>query len=256
MDELGIILLTLFMFLLVCGPMYRPICLTYMWVQDHRKYHPRTSQFQEARRKLSTVSECTSVGLEKLDLESGLHQTDAEPECPICIGSLFVATGTNVAGAGPMQTRPSQGAVGVLEESGGEAGPTLNSEHGRNVRAAASKWRGSAWRWREWKKSPVKTDAKTSDDDILTLKSCKHAFHAKCLSSWFLIGRYDCPVCRNHYWQSREAKTRTASAPIEPMSSGPVLGAESGRERGDDGSGVARPSPARLAVTRLVVPIM
>ncbi|KAJ0165481.1 hypothetical protein CTA2_11129 [Colletotrichum tanaceti] len=126
MDELGIILLTLFMFLLVCGPMYRPICLAYMWAQDHRKYHPRTSQLHEARRKLSTVSECTSVGLEKSDLESGLHQTDAEPE--------------------------------------------------------REWWRGFAWRWRwrGWKKSPVETDAKPfSDDDVLTLKSCKHNFHAK-----------------------------------------------------------------------------
>lgn len=56
------------------------INLTYMRVRDYRKYHPRTAQLKDARRKLSTVSECTSIGLEQLDLESKLNQHDSEPE--------------------------------------------------------------------------------------------------------------------------------------------------------------------------------
>ncbi|GKT58034.1 hypothetical protein ColTof4_11959 [Colletotrichum tofieldiae] len=148
-----------------------------MRVQDHRKYHPRTSQFQDARRKLSTVSECTSARLEKLDLESGLNLHDAEPEC--------------AAGAGPMQAVPSQvsgGAVEVLEESGGRAGPiqhtTGGASDGRTTKPPASRWRASMWRL--WEKSPVKTHTQASDDDILTLKACQHAFHAK-----GLIGNLD-----------------------------------------------------------------
>ena len=41
------------------------------------------------------------------------------------------------------------------------------------------------------------------DMEILKLKSCGHWFHARCLSSWFLIDRYDCPVCRKNYWHGR-----------------------------------------------------
>lgn len=39
--------------------------------------------------------------------------------------------------------------------------------------------------------------------EILKLKSCGHWFHARCLSSWFLIDRYDCPVCRKSYWEGK-----------------------------------------------------
>ncbi|KZL74619.1 hypothetical protein CT0861_10547 [Colletotrichum tofieldiae] len=225
-----------------------------MRVQDHRKYHPRTSQFQDARRKLSTVSECTSAGLEKLDLESGLNLHDAEPECPICIGPLFVPNNTSAAGAGPMQAMPSQvsgGAVEVLEESGGRAGPiqhtTGGASDGRTTKPPASRWRASMWRL--WEKSPAKTHTQASDDDILTLKACQHAFHAKCLSSWFLIGRYDCPVCRNHYWQSREERARTTSA-LSGLGRRPEL------EGGGGGPGIARPTPARLAVARSAVQVL
>lgn len=49
------------------------------------------------------------------------------------------------------------------------------------------------------------------DAEILKLRSCGHWFHARCLSSWFLIDRYDCPVCRKSYW---EKKPRGAG-PIE-----------------------------------------
>ena len=41
------------------------------------------------------------------------------------------------------------------------------------------------------------------DVEILKLKSCGHWFHARCLSSWFLIDRYDCPVCRKSYWEGK-----------------------------------------------------
>ncbi|KEZ39074.1 hypothetical protein SAPIO_CDS10459 [Scedosporium apiospermum] len=44
------------------------------------------------------------------------------------------------------------------------------------------------------------------DVEILKLKSCGHWFHARCLSSWFLIDRYDCPVCRKPYWDGKPKK--------------------------------------------------
>lgn len=155
---------------------------------------------------------------------------------PICIGPLFVPNSNNATGAGPLQSMPSRapapsgGDVGVLEGSGG----------GQVGHTGTSNWR----LWQSWKTKTLKASAKSSDDDILTLKSCQHAFHAKCLSSWFLIDRYDCPVCRSHYWQTRETRARAATAPPRPVSGA------------TDDSGIQRPAPARLVVERLTVPIM
>ncbi|KAF6809818.1 hypothetical protein CSOJ01_06649 [Colletotrichum sojae] len=259
MDEVGIILLTLFLFLLILGPLYRPICITYARVKDHRKFHPRTSQFKDARRKLSTVSECTIIGREKLDIESNLKQHDTGPECggnrrrvcflysefavtdsfaagsPICIGPLFVSSNGNATSEGPMQAGPSQpsgsgGDGGVLEGSGGQ---TQSGIGAIRKKFAESRWRARAIQL--WKGDTHDTPPDDlPNDDILTLKNCQHAFHAKCLSSWFLIERYDCPVCRSQYWQTREMKTRAAGPP----------------------DGIARPPPARITAERLAVPII
>ncbi|KAK2043169.1 hypothetical protein LZ31DRAFT_335514 [Colletotrichum somersetense] len=228
MDEFGVILLTVFMVLLACGVLHRPVRLTYIRVRDHCKYHPRASQFQDARRKLSTVSEYASASPEKQDVESGVNQPDAGPERPICIEPLFVPNNKTAAGPGPMQGMPSQisgEAAGVLsvQDSEGQAGPIQHtaepaSEDG-NTKPAVSKGEGISI-GRLWRKSPVKKYMKASDDDILTLKGCRHAFHARCLSSWFLIQRYDCPVCRNPYWLSREENARAAHARPEPRPGG------------------------------------
>lgn len=55
--------------------------------------------------------------------------------------------------------------------------------------------------------------SETVDDDILTLNSCGHSFHCKCLSSWFLIERFDCPVCREPYYKSHLPRERTLTVP-------------------------------------------
>ncbi|KAK2015046.1 hypothetical protein LZ32DRAFT_602743 [Colletotrichum eremochloae] len=214
-------------------------------MQDHCKYHPKASRFQDARRKLDTVSECTSGSPRKQDLESGFNQDDVQPECPICIGPLFVPNNKNAAGAEPMQAMPSQtpgGSAGI----GGQAGPSQHMAAGdaSDTRNPASKWGISVGRL--WGKRPVETSMKPSDDDVLTLKGCQHAFHANCLSLWFLIDRYDCPVCRNPYWQSREEKARAALAPPGPESDG-----------GDNGPGIARPALARLnSSARPAMPVL
>lgn len=38
------------------------------------------------------------------------------------------------------------------------------------------------------------------DDTVITLKKCHHSFHSRCLTSWFLTNRYDCPICRTVFW--------------------------------------------------------
>ncbi len=39
------------------------------------------------------------------------------------------------------------------------------------------------------------------DDEVLKLKRCTHIFHARCLATWFLQRKYECPVCRTPYYQ-------------------------------------------------------
>lgn len=62
---------------------------------------------------------------------------------------------------------------------------------------------------------------KAGEDDILSLNTCRHAFHAKCLASWFLIDRYDCPICRTVYYvkppPSRAERFLNAALPAEPV---------------------------------------
>lgn len=41
------------------------------------------------------------------------------------------------------------------------------------------------------------------EDKAVSLKKCRHTFHSRCLASWFLVERYDCPVCREVYWGVR-----------------------------------------------------
>jgi hypothetical protein len=83
---------------------------------------------------------------------------------------------------------------------------------------------------RQWSgKAPVRPKA-DGDDDILSLNTCGHAFHSKCLASWFLIDRYDCPMCRAVYYTKRRPSlpARVASSfvpsPRLPSSSGMVMG--------------------------------
>ncbi|KAH8646959.1 hypothetical protein BGZ60DRAFT_230997 [Tricladium varicosporioides] len=40
--------------------------------------------------------------------------------------------------------------------------------------------------------------------EVLTLKRCHHSFHASCLTSWYLLERHDCPVCRVDYFKGGE----------------------------------------------------
>lgn len=169
-------------------------------------------------------------------------------DSPICIGPLFVPSNIHTTGSSPMQAVPSHasgsgGGSDVPEESGGR-----QTHRGFGIRRVREKLAASNCNWRVmqlWNEKTGNSEGDSGDDDILTLKSCHHAFHAKCLSSWFLIERYDCPVCRSPYWQTREMRARAASAPS---------GAGGGRN-----GGIASPAPARvrgLTVERLGVPIL
>lgn len=55
-------------------------------------------------------------------------------------------------------------------------------------------------------------------DDVLTLNSCGHAFHSRCLASWFLMERFDCPLCRSVYYHRKTLPSRaTVSVTFPPV---------------------------------------
>lgn len=134
--------------------------------------------------------------------------------------------------AGPSQPSGSGGDEDVLEASGGQTQSGIGAAMRKKF--AESRWIARVMQL--WKGNDAHNTSPDDqpNDDILTLKKCQHAFHAKCLSSWFLIERYDCPVCRSQYWQTREMRTRAA---------GPA-------------DGIARPPPARITAERMAVPII
>lgn len=59
------------------------------------------------------------------------------------------------------------------------------------------------------------------DDEVMKMKRCQHLFHARCLATWFLRRRYDCPVCRTPYYQ--EVETRSVRDEIHEQPPMPVL---------------------------------
>jgi hypothetical protein len=55
----------------------------------------------------------------------------------------------------------------------------------------------------------IQTIEDPTKDDILTINACGHSFHSKCLSSWFLIERHDCPVCRVQFYKGTQRREST-----------------------------------------------
>ncbi|KAH6658536.1 hypothetical protein BKA67DRAFT_656724 [Truncatella angustata] len=111
-------------------------------------------------------------------------------ECPICLASLYscTETGSIVDGGIDLEVGPSRG----LTTSGSP--PTKSSVKSTHVYLKEAETDVKPWR-----PQPI-------NDDVVKLKRCQHLFHARCLASWFLRKRYDCPVCRTSYYQESGTK--------------------------------------------------
>jgi hypothetical protein len=183
MEPVGIILLVLFLFLLILGPI---TCVRLSSRNAREKVHnPQPDQLDTARRKLSTVTTLTV-----------LPQTNSDPtadieapaplsefgECPICIGPLV----PEPAHALNNEPRPT------LEEIS-----TVTSHQSANHEAKAGH-----------QETAIQT-TEDHKDDILTINACGHSFHSRCLSSWFLIERHDCPVCRVQFYKGTQRREST-----------------------------------------------
>ncbi|KAI1391636.1 uncharacterized protein F4822DRAFT_191942 [Hypoxylon trugodes] len=101
-------------------------------------------------------------------------QTESEEaECPICLSYLYP------------------------KEIPAAATPTTNSEV--DLEAGLSRTTTSTTDTVTHEKK--RQSMQPVDDEVLKLKRCTHIFHARCLATWFLRKKYDCPVCRTPYYQ-------------------------------------------------------
>ncbi|KAI5918864.1 hypothetical protein F4810DRAFT_553001 [Camillea tinctor] len=107
----------------------------------------------------------------------------ADTECPICLGCLF-ANDQQQQPPQPQQTSSSKDAMEVDLEAGKDS-------VSRTTTTTTSSCSGNE---EKRKKQPI-------NDDVLKMKRCTHTFHSRCLLTWFMNKKYECPVCRTVYYQ-------------------------------------------------------
>ncbi|QGI66702.1 hypothetical protein CEK26_010659 [Fusarium fujikuroi] len=222
MEPVGIILLVLFLFIIIMGP------LMSVRRASEKVFNPQPNQLDNARRKLSTVTTSTVIPQANPDptadieaqtplsgfvhpLPAKVSEAQSPLSCsrselvraapgsdilsPICIGPL-VPEPVHTVNADP---RPILEKVSTVtsHETNDKPGPSVQTtdKSGPSVQTTAG--------------PSVHTDE--AEDDIMTINACGHSFHSKCLSSWFLIERYDCPVCRVPYYKGMSRRETALS---------------------------------------------
>ncbi|KAI1494086.1 hypothetical protein F5X96DRAFT_56003 [Biscogniauxia mediterranea] len=146
------------------------------------------------RRKSSSSSSSSSTpkdGLPKrvqqalTQLEGVTEKRDAQPgesadtECPICLGCLF-------ASDQQQQQTSSPSPRDAAEEVDLEAGKG-------SVSITTTTTSGDSEKQQQQQQQPI-------NDEVLKMKRCTHMFHARCLATWFMNRKYECPVCRTVYY--------------------------------------------------------
>lgn len=221
-EHLGVIILGVFIVVAVIAP---ACCIIWARRRERRKYHPTSKSFRKARAKLVAVAEY------RKDTEKCLGGGDAEwtGNCPICIGPLTAENNETTAedarpnrgGAAECATSSSaQDASGSSKEmttaATASTAPTTQPQHvgqtGALPAAAVERVEEKesestsrllkAVRWLRLRLR-LKGRQPERDVEVMKLKDCGHWFHAQCLASWFLIDRFDCPVCRKIYFEGK-----------------------------------------------------
>ncbi|KAK8035510.1 hypothetical protein PG993_010505 [Apiospora rasikravindrae] len=149
---------------------------------------------------------------------------------PICLASLYGLSPSERPSSEPeVEAGGGGGAVrgdleaGTLKQKKTPAGKEASASVDVAEMAEAAKKRMmdklQTPRRTSWRPQPI-------DDEILKMRRCPHMFHARCLATWFLMKRYDCPVCRAAYYQTSNESEESLSGreSVRPASLGiPVL---------------------------------
>ncbi|KAI1313252.1 hypothetical protein F5Y03DRAFT_390272 [Xylaria venustula] len=133
----------------------------------------------EALKKLYTVTERKS--------QHDYRKRDDDAECPICLATFSKKSREN------LQTRD-----GNVDLESGEGSPKTKTIMA--MLTASTKW------IRRHSIPPPIDDPIT--DEILVINRCGHAFHSRCLVTWFKKKKYDCPICRARYYPPPKPKSK------------------------------------------------
>ncbi|KAG9250710.1 uncharacterized protein F5Z01DRAFT_343966 [Emericellopsis atlantica] len=210
MEDLSIVLVVIFCLIFIIAPLTGAISSYRRSNRALSAVDPGPKQLGRARRKLSTVTACSTHPVE--DTEAAAAQLDLG-ECPICIGPLV-----------PEPAHIDGGSIRLALDELTTAAASRQSKRVRFCRGRLS-FKGAL----PTTVSPTTCNGDAAEevvDDVLTLNSCGHAFHARCLASWFLIERFDCPVCRVVYYRRPSFPDRAVAMP------GIYIGTRGGRVLG------------------------
>ncbi|KAI6784698.1 uncharacterized protein J7T54_007791 [Emericellopsis cladophorae] len=167
MEDLSIVLVVIFCLIFIVAPLTGVISSYRRSARAIAATDPGPKELGRARRKLSTVTACSTHPVE--DTEAAAAQLDLG-ECPICIGPLVpepahmdgsrirLALDELTTAAASRQSKRARFCRGRLSFKG--ALPTTGSQRTGNGGAVEE-----------------------GMDDVLTLNSCGHAFHARCLAT-------------------------------------------------------------------------
>ncbi|KAI0599283.1 hypothetical protein F4775DRAFT_133830 [Biscogniauxia sp. FL1348] len=152
---------------------------------------------------------------EKRDAQSG---EAADTECPICLGCLFASEEQQQQQTSSPSPSPRDAAKVDLEAGkGGVLRPTTTES---TVTSSDNE------KTKQQQQQPI-------NDEVLKMKRCTHMFHARCLVTWFMNKKYECPVCRTVYYQPplppSPSSSSSHSSPAE-ASGGPAAREERDEE--------------------------
>ncbi|KFH42118.1 hypothetical protein ACRE_071480 [Hapsidospora chrysogenum ATCC 11550] len=207
MEDLSIALVCLFCILFIMAPLIGAF-------SSHRRNsrpnaaEPAPKQLLRARRKLSTVAAYSSVSAGPArspapgakggdaaarDVEATAAQLELG-ECPICIGPLAPEQP-------PIDGNRIHRALDELTILAADRSRLSGVRRWTSNTASPKRWRRDSRRGSGSGSGEQGAEDDDADNDVLTLNICRHTFHSRCLASWFLMQRYDCPVCRVVYYR-------------------------------------------------------
>ncbi|KAF2793314.1 hypothetical protein K505DRAFT_362117 [Melanomma pulvis-pyrius CBS 109.77] len=143
-------------------------------MQEHIAAAKRPAVRREiARKRLSEVTEVAKLEYEggerfaykgTMNERSEENTSTLERDCAICLSTLHL----------PSPPEPIKAKLATLETTT----ETISSS----------------------KHASISNLSLSDKEEILKLRACGHEFHAECLTSWFVIRKYSCPICRAIYY--------------------------------------------------------
>ncbi|KAL3448475.1 hypothetical protein BJX65DRAFT_63906 [Aspergillus insuetus] len=124
----------------------------------------------------------------------------ADESCPICLTSLFAPSALSLSGSTIHNPQDRSNQTLPLPSPPEAA----HISHPDQCTTITTRTRTDDDRTRLPRRPGQRPPAEADDEEertnpsssgVLILNRCTHAFHARCLASWFEYGQYRCPIC-------------------------------------------------------------